>query len=363
MRIVFILPDLPLSGAATRTVHLAEHLVGEGNEVVVVTFLRRVDKSIEERLRKSGVGVVSLVSLHGVRRTCRWIIGDSATVIHAAMPTAGLLGLFLARISRRPIVYSYTNCIHTQRPMGSGSMWELVKSWLERFLATRCDALHAVSDSVAVQLRRAYPYAADRVHAIPYRVTPPASGGGDRELRLLGSAVDAWPKLLYVGRLLAHKRVDDVIRAVVSVREKWPNVRLVILGSGPEHGRLVSLAVELAVVENVLFVGESRNPDRFFDWADLLLHPSLYEGYPRVFAEAVAKRTPVVSIDSPYARELAQTGAPVFLARPMDSGSFAVKIIDALQHVRPDWERGGESVDARVCTLCELYLRLVANMT
>lgn len=358
MRIVFVLPDLPLSGAATRTVHIAEHLVCEGNHVVVVTFLRTIDDSLEERLRQSDIEVIHLTTLRGIRRLRDWLADSTQTVIHAAMPTAGLLGLFLARISRCPIVYSYTNCIHTQRPLRSWSFWDQVKSRLEEFLARRCEALHAVSNSVAGQLLRAYPHAAHRVHAIPYRVTRPASGEAIHELQVLENSVHGWPKLLYVGRLLAHKRVDDVIRAVASIRDKWPKVRLVVLGSGSERHRLARLVAELGVMDNVVFAGESNDPARLFDWADLLVHPSLYEGYPRVFAEAIAAGTPVVSIDSPYARELAQVGASIFLARPMDSAALAAAIVEALQNVGPTNAHSGYGADASICSLCELYARL-----
>jgi glycosyltransferase involved in cell wall biosynthesis len=61
-------------------------------------------------------------------------------------------------------------------------------------------------------------------------------------------------------------------------------------------------------------------------WADVLVHPSLYEGYPRVGAEARALALPIVSVDSPYGRELARGGGTVRLARPCDGQSLAAAI-------------------------------------
>src|SRR5437764_8744478 len=100
MCIVFILPDLPLSGAATRTVHIAEHLVGEGNRVMVCTLLSTLDKSLAERLRQSGIEVQRLGTIRGFRRVHKLAGGPVQTVIHSAMPTAGVAGLLLARIYR-----------------------------------------------------------------------------------------------------------------------------------------------------------------------------------------------------------------------------------------------------------------------
>ncbi|MFC5108338.1 glycosyltransferase [Kibdelosporangium philippinense] len=148
------------------------------------------------------------------------------------------------------------------------------------------------------------------------------------------------------------------MRAVAAIRDKWPKVRLVVLGSGSERHQLARLVAELGVMDSVVFTGESNSPARLFDWADLLVHPSLYEGYPRVFAEAIAAGTPVVSIDSPYARELTKGGASVFLARPMDSASLAATIVEALQNVGSTNAHNGYGADASICGLCELYAGL-----
>ncbi len=52
MRVIFLLPDLPRSGAATRTIHLAELLVELGISIEVATFLAHVDSGLEARLRR-----------------------------------------------------------------------------------------------------------------------------------------------------------------------------------------------------------------------------------------------------------------------------------------------------------------------
>lgn len=248
-------------------------------------------------------------------------------MIHAVMPTAGLLGLCLARAMSRPIVYSYTNCLHGHRPFGVRSTRDRLKMVLEQVMAGQCDALHAVSHPVSRQLRETYPQATRRNHAIVSAVTAPVSEDPRADSAELS---DAHPRLLCMGRLLPHKRVDDAIRAVASIRMDCPGIILLIVGSGPDHGRLKRLASQLGVGANVRLIGESTSPACFLSWADVLVHPSLYEGYPRVFAEARAHGLPVVSIDTPYGREYADTGARVFLARPADGDSLARTIAKAL---------------------------------
>lgn len=324
MRIVFVLPDLPLSGAATRTVHLAEKLIARGDAALVVTLRDVVDRGLEDRLGDSGVTVVRLTTLRAWRAIRTWTARESV-VVHAAMPTAGAAGLCLARLANRPLVYSYTNCPHELRPFREWSARDEAKSSLEWLLARRSDALHAVSDGVARQLESMYPIAAGRVRSIPYYVGSPALGRSERPL-----AGDGAPRLLCVARLVRHKRVDDVLAAVAILRRIHPNLRLIVLGEGPQRVHLDDLATGLGITSNVTFAGESHDPGAYLDWADILVHASTYEGYPRVFAEAIAKGTPIVTVVSPYAREAAASGATVFLARPLDSHALASAIRTAL---------------------------------
>jgi len=61
-------------------------------------------------------------------------------------------------------------------------------------------------------------------------------------------------RLLHVGRLVAWKRVDMLIRAFARVRENFPESELLIIGSGPEEEKLKKLANELQLGESVNFL-------------------------------------------------------------------------------------------------------------
>ncbi|MFD7707542.1 glycosyltransferase [Streptomyces sp. NPDC059786] len=350
MDIVFLLPDLPLSGAATRTVHLAEHLVTHGHRVECLTFLRTVDASLVLRLRRAGVRVARLTEYSGAKIAMALLFGKRKAILHAAMPTAGVLALSLSSLSRNPVLYSYTNCLHVHRPLVKRSPLDRLKGSLEAFMADRCDVLHAVSDNVSKQILREYPHAAERVRSIRHENTPPASGGPST--RALDELSNRSPRLLCVGRLEPHKRIDDAIRAVAHLRQSHPGVLLTVLGAGPEQTRLASLADELDVAKHVHFAGTSGSPDLFFEWADVLLHPSVFEGYPRVLVEAQAKRVPIVTIDSPYSRYFAASHDAVHVARPLDAQALAERTAEALTRAQ-SFNRADDLAD--ICAFCDMY--------
>ena len=104
------------------------------------------------------------------------------------------------------------------------------------------------------------------------------------------------PVLLSVGRLATVKDHATLVKAFAEVlisRE----ARLVVLGDGPERGKLSGLAAQLGVSQKVDFPGFKVNPFAYMSRANLLVLSSRYEGFPNVLVQAMACGTPVVSTD------------------------------------------------------------------
>lgn len=100
------------------------------------------------------------------------------------------------------------------------------------------------------------------------------------------------PTLLAVSNLVPKKRHLLMIEALAQLE----GVDLAIVGDGPERPRIEALARERGVDDRVRFLG--RKPQAclppLYSAADLLIHPSLREGWPNVLLESMACGTPVV---------------------------------------------------------------------
>ena len=112
---------------------------------------------------------------------------------------------------------------------------------------------------------------------------------------------DAPPRALFIGRLAAYKGLDVLLRALALV----PEVRLDVVGSGPEGPRLRTLAQALAVTDRVRWFGEYPDEDltrRMAD-ADFLVLPSVTteEMFGLVVLEAMAAGRPVITTAVPSA--------------------------------------------------------------
>ena len=107
-------------------------------------------------------------------------------------------------------------------------------------------------------------------------------------------------KLLVVSRLEPEKNVGLVIHAFAKAAPE--KSCLIIIGEGSEKEALHKMAHDRGIAKWVFFEGQT-DPAQYYKMADLVLAPSLYEGYGMVVVEALASGTPVISADVGVARE------------------------------------------------------------
>lgn len=110
------------------------------------------------------------------------------------------------------------------------------------------------------------------------------------------------PMLLSIGRLAEKKGFRYLIKAIPDVIKKFPKVKLVIIGDGPEKNKLSSIVRDLNLDDNVLFLGELRNKllPSYYASSDVFILPSIIaqsgdtEGLGVVLLEAIASGTAVI---------------------------------------------------------------------
>jgi glycosyltransferase involved in cell wall biosynthesis len=130
--------------------------------------------------------------------------------------------------------------------------------------------------------------------------------------------------LLYFGRLSPEKGVDDLIRAM----HRLPYLRLMIVGDGPERGRLHSLAEELRLT-NVEFAGhmaEAELQQAIAESRFTVLPSHAYETLGKTILESYAQARAVVATDLGSRRELIHAGETGLLYKTGDVDQLAAAI-------------------------------------
>lgn len=116
--------------------------------------------------------------------------------------------------------------------------------------------------------------------------------------------------LLLVARLDPSKGADLALRALTTVRRTAPDVRLLLVGAGPERARLERLAAELGVTPAARFLGALPREELLdvYRLADLVLCPSRNDLLPFALIEAGACGRPVVTRDVGAVRDVVLDG-------------------------------------------------------
>ena len=138
--------------------------------------------------------------------------------------------------------------------------------------------------------------------------------------------------ILGCGRLLPQKDFATLVWAV-GIVQKTHQCRLVIIGDGPERGRLEALAESLELDSATFQLpGFVDNTEDYYRQADVFVLPSKWEGLPNVVLEALSYDLPVVATDcSGGTREIFTEAPEGHLVAVGDVAGMAARIVDFLE--------------------------------
>lgn len=244
-------------------------------------------------------------------------------VIHTHHPV--LLGQTAARKAAEmdlPLVFTF----HTQYreythyiPLPQEAIQEFLKgaveTWLRDFMGL-CQHIVIPSESMKEILIRDYGLRA-RYTVIPTGIDLEPYQLADREALRASQGWQADKILVSTGRLTQEKNWPTLIRAAQKVYQKHPDLRLVLIGSGPKKSALQELASKLDMAERVTFTGELPFSDVivYLKAADIFGFASVTETQGLVTMEALAAGLPVVAVDGSVTRDIVDNGEQGFLVR------------------------------------------------
>ena len=127
------------------------------------------------------------------------------------------------------------------------------------------------------------------------------------------------------------KARDEMIKAMKSLKNRGIKDKLYLIGDGPERKNLEILIKELNLEDQVILLGQKKNPFVWLKHAKIFLHTSYGEGLPNVLIEAMATETPIISYDCPTGpKDILQNGECGVLVEMGNIEELANKIYDLL---------------------------------
>lgn len=137
--------------------------------------------------------------------------------------------------------------------------------------------------------------------------------------------------LVHVSNFRPVKRAVDCVEIFAKVRKEYPNVRLVMVGDGPERVAVKHQAKVLGVEDDAVFVGKKANIAEYLGVSDIFLLPSELESFGLAALEAQACELPVIATRIGGIPEVVNDGESGFLS---DIGDVEKMASDTLKLLR-----------------------------
>ena len=215
----------------------------------------------------------------------------------------------LSRYKEKIILSIRGSKIHDEI-MHESFFWLRSKIFIPR-LYQKADALVAVNEGIANELHAYYGLSKDKIHTIGNFYDVEAISKLLREPRTKDlENLFQHQVLVSTGRLNKEKGLDYIIKIFAKLKGTLPDVKLVVVGDGPEKERLILLSKQLGLkssvqqewtkIPDVVFTGNQGNVFKFLNKSSLYIVNSSSEGFPNGLVEAMLCHVPVVSSNCPY---------------------------------------------------------------
>ncbi|QGH34773.1 N-acetyl-alpha-D-glucosaminyl L-malate synthase BshA [Gracilibacillus salitolerans] len=152
--------------------------------------------------------------------------------------------------------------------------------------------------------------------------------------------------LIHISNFRKVKRLEDVIRTFAAVNKETPS-RLLLIGDGPEYGRIYDLVRELQLDQVVHFLGKQKNIPSLLSIADIKLLLSEKESFGLVLLEAMACGVPCIGSNVGGIPEVIEDGVTGFIEELGDINAFAARTLELISDTNK-WHAFSDNAKERV---------------
>ena len=316
LRVVHVAKASGISGSENHLLLLLPALRERGFEVELVMLHEGEPGAAElaRRLEASGVPVErvplgSAASPLAFRRLLGIVRSRRPDILHTHLVHADFHGLVAGRLARVPVLVSTKhgfNAFRDRRLFGLA----------DRAVGSLADVHIAISAGLARYLAEREAFDVERFEIVHYGIEPgpppPPPPGA--------------PRLAIVGRLIPIKGHDTLLRALAAVRSDLPGVTLEIAGDGALEADLRATVNRLGLGDLVTFLGLVPQVAAVFERAEVVVVPSLGEGFGMVALEAMERGRPVIASAVGGLPEIVDDGRTGLLVPVSDTDALAEAI-------------------------------------
>lgn len=324
--VAHLLHTLNVGGAEMLAARLGRRLRDDFRSVF---FCLEQVGTLGEQLRAEGFAVCVVGRRPGLDWRCTWRLSRlmrraGVDLLHAHQYAAFFYGVTARQLYRRPPV------LFTEHGRTFPDYRRPRRVLANRLLLARRDRVVAVGEAVRQALIDHEGIPPPRVGVIYNGVAVPSATPTAEDRAAARRALGAGPNdfvLLQVARFDPLKDHATAVRAAEVAARSRPDVRLVLVGEGPDLPRIQDLVRQRRLGAVVRFLGLRGDVPRLWAGADAALLSSASEGIPLTLLEAMAARLPVVATKVGGVSEVVEDGRTGLLAPAGDDEALARQVL------------------------------------
>lgn len=349
MRILMLTWEYPprIVGGIARVVHdLSHKLVKDGHEVTVVTYK---DGDCPEYEDDKGVKVYRVNNyMISPNNFIDWIMQLNFNMVAKATEIINKEGKFdcihahdwLVAYSAKTLKNSYempiVSTIHaTEAGRNSGIHDETQKyindtEWLLTYESTE---VIVNSNYMKCELQRLFGLPFEKINVVPNGINLNNFSGIEKDYNFRRQyAMDNEKIILYVGRLVYEKGIQNLISAMPKILQGYNDTKLIIAGKGGMIDELKAQANRMGLGNKVYFTGylNSKQVQKMYKCADIAVFPSTYEPFGIVALEAMLAGIPTVVSDIGGLNEIVTHGVDGMKSYAGNPNSIADSVLTLL---------------------------------
>ncbi|MEL7587602.1 MAG: glycosyltransferase family 4 protein [Prolixibacteraceae bacterium] len=150
-------------------------------------------------------------------------------------------------------------------------------------------------------------------------------------------------KMIQIGRLVTDIKGQHLSIEVIKIlvyKYKITNIHLDFIGWGKDYDQLIKIIQEFNLENNISFLGLKDRPYIYSNLCeyDLMVHPSLYEGFGLNIVEAMAAKVPVLVSDTEGPMEVIENGKFGYFFKTGNVNDFTEKLIQILNKSNTEFQ-------------------------
>ena len=359
MNILYLTGCLSIGGTELYTLDYAKTIQSAGQTVYWATVR---DGLFRETVEKSGVpllycemGKRSPVAFLRAIRQLRHIVADYAIdLIHATDAYSAMVAALAFKGTKKKHSLIWSN-------VGIGSLSYLM---MRKLCGQRIDGYIAVSHFIRNRMIEEG-FDPDRITVYSQnRVTPDSTKSREETRAAYGIKPDDFV-IGSVGRIVPLKGNRTVLDALEPVVKVHPNVKLLLVGDGPDRQTLAQRAEQLQLTEHVIFAGFCTDIENLYPAFDLVVFPTYYEALGYIPYEAMHHRRPIIASRTGGVPELVIDGYNGLLVPPAMPKLWTKAILRVIENpdLRDTLVRNGTAFYEKHLTRINCEERLLAVYT